>query len=115
MDCANILFTFILVPFGCADATCAIGHSTYRRIGCRVFAAILIEMSSVPHRQTENCRMLAFPMPWTTLSGALRAVIPGLLLSVKTLLFCFELGAVFGLSEDLIKSRLSASAAAAPA
>jgi len=115
MDCANILSAFIPVPFGCVDATCAIGHSTYRRIGCRVFAAILIEISSVPHRQTENCRMLAFSMPWTTLGGALRSVFPGLLLSVKTLLFCFELGAVFGLSEDLIKSRLSASAAAAPA
>lgn len=43
----------------------------------------------------------------------LQPVLPGLLLAVLTLLLGFLLGVVFGLNEDLIKSRLSASAAAA--
>ncbi len=38
-------------------------------------------------------------------------MLPGLLLSVLTLLLGFGLGVVFGLNEDLIKSRLSAAAA----
>jgi hypothetical protein len=37
-----------------------------------------------------------------------------MLLGVITLLFGFSLGVVFGLNEDVIKSRLTASAAAAP-
>ena len=41
----------------------------------------------------------------------LRPALPGLLLSVITLLFGFGLGIVFGLNEEMIKSRLSASAA----
>jgi hypothetical protein len=40
----------------------------------------------------------------------LRPVLPGLLLAVLTLLFGFGLGVVFGLNEDAIKSRLTASA-----
>jgi len=43
---------------------------------------------------------------------ALRPVLPGLLLAVCTLVFGFLLGVVFGLNEDVIKSRLAASAAA---
>ena len=42
----------------------------------------------------------------------LRPALPGLLLAVTTLLFGFGLGIVFGLNEDVIKSRLAASAAA---
>lgn len=45
----------------------------------------------------------------------LRPVLPGLFLGTLTLLFGFGLGVTFGLNEDMIKSRLSASAAAAPA
>lgn len=40
----------------------------------------------------------------------LRPVLPGLLLAVLTLLFGSGLGVVFGLNEDAIKSRLTASA-----
>lgn len=40
------------------------------------------------------------------------AALPGLTLAVLTLLFGFALGIVFGLDEDAIKSRFSASAAA---
>lgn len=43
-------------------------------------------------------------------ASALRPVLPGLMLAVLTLLVGFTLGVVFGLNEDLIKSRLSASA-----
>jgi len=39
-----------------------------------------------------------------------RAVLPGILLAICTLLFGFGLGVVFGLNEDAIKSRLAASA-----
>lgn len=46
---------------------------------------------------------------------SLQPALPGLLLAVLTLLFGFGMGVVFGLNEDLIKSRLSAAAAAAPA
>jgi hypothetical protein len=42
----------------------------------------------------------------------IRAALPGLALAVVTLLFGFGLGIVFGLNEDAIKSRFSASAAA---
>ncbi|MBA3893355.1 MAG: hypothetical protein H0X69_06615 [Gemmatimonadales bacterium] len=42
----------------------------------------------------------------------LRPALPGLLLSVATLLFGFGLGIVFGYNEDSIKSRPAASAAA---
>jgi hypothetical protein len=42
----------------------------------------------------------------------IRAAIPGLALAVLTLLFGFGLGIVFGLDEDAVKSRFSASAAA---
>jgi hypothetical protein len=45
----------------------------------------------------------------------LRPVLPGLFLAVLTLLFGFGLGVVFGLNEDIIKSRLSASANAVSA
>lgn len=45
---------------------------------------------------------------------SLGPVLPGLLLATMTLLFGFGLGVIFGLNEDAIKSRLSASAAAAP-
>lgn len=48
-------------------------------------------------------------------AASLRPVLPGLLLALLTLLFGFGLGIVFGLNEDAIKSRLSASAQAAPA
>jgi len=44
--------------------------------------------------------------------GALRPVLPGLLLGVCTLIFGFGLGALFGLNEALIKDRLASSAAA---
>ncbi len=47
-----------------------------------------------------------------TLTPSLRAALPGLLLAVSTLLFGYLLGAVFGLNEDLIKSRLADSAQA---
>lgn len=42
----------------------------------------------------------------------LRPALPGLTLAVLTLLFGFGLGGLFGLNEEAIKSRLSASAAA---
>ncbi len=42
----------------------------------------------------------------------LRPALPGLTLAVLTLLFGFGLGGLFGLNEDAIKSRLTASAAA---
>lgn len=42
----------------------------------------------------------------------LRPALPGLTLAVLTLLFGFSLGGIFGLNEDAIKSRLTASAAA---
>ena len=45
----------------------------------------------------------------------IRAALPGLILAVMTLLFGFGLGIVFGLNEDAIKSRFSASAAAVEA
>lgn len=54
----------------------------------------------------------ALSIPYADLS--LRPVLPGLLLATITLLFGFGLGVIFGLNEDAIKSRLSASAAAAP-
>jgi hypothetical protein len=43
---------------------------------------------------------------------AVRAVLPGLLLAVLTMLLGFALGVVFGLNEEAITSRLAASAAA---
>jgi hypothetical protein len=55
---------------------------------------------------------LTLPPP-TLVQGrlpVLRPALPGLLLSVITLLFGFGLGIVFGLNEEMIKSRLSASA-----
>ncbi len=45
--------------------------------------------------------------------ASLRPVLPGLVLAVLTLLFGFGLGVVFGLNEDAIKSRLTASAESA--
>ena len=45
----------------------------------------------------------------------IRAALPGLALAVFTLLFGFGLGIVFGLNEDAIKSRFTASAAAVQA
>jgi hypothetical protein len=48
----------------------------------------------------------------TAIEERLRPALPGLLLAVTTLLFGFGLGIVFGLNEELIKSRLAASAAA---
>jgi len=50
----------------------------------------------------------AVPARFSTRS--LRPVLPGLFLAVLTLLFGFGMGVVFGLNEDLIKSRLKASA-----
>jgi hypothetical protein len=47
----------------------------------------------------------------TPIEERLRPALPGLLLAVITLLFGFGLGIVFGLNEDLIKSRLAAAAA----
>jgi hypothetical protein len=55
------------------------------------------------------------PSPSQSRRQALRAALPGLLLAVITLLFGFGLGIVFGLNEELIKSRLSASAVAVQA
>jgi hypothetical protein len=55
----------------------------------------------------------AHTAPFSTL--AMRAVLPGLVLAVFTLLLGFGLGVVFGLNEEAITSRLAASAAAAPA
>ncbi len=55
----------------------------------------------------------AAPVPFA--EPSLRPVLPGLLLATLTLLFGLGLGVIFGLNEDAIKSRLSASAAAAPA
>ena len=46
---------------------------------------------------------------------ALRAALPGLLCAVATLLFGYGMGVVFGLNEDLIKSRLADAAAAVSA
>jgi hypothetical protein len=45
----------------------------------------------------------------------LRAALPGLLFAIMTLLFGYAMGVVFGLNEDLIKSRLAASAEAVSA
>ena len=45
---------------------------------------------------------------WST--RTIRPVLPGLFLAVLTLLFGFGLGVVFGLNEDMIKSRLNVSA-----
>jgi hypothetical protein len=45
----------------------------------------------------------------------LRAALPGLVLAVLAVLFGFTMGGVFGLNEDLIKDRLTASAAAVTA
>lgn len=42
----------------------------------------------------------------------LRPALPGLTVAVLTLLFGFSLGGLFGLNEEIIKSRLTASAAA---
>ena len=42
--------------------------------------------------------------------NALRDALPGLLCAIATLLFGYAMGVVFGLNEDLIKSRLAASA-----
>ena len=55
-------------------------------------------------------------MPGNTSNDAipasrLRPALPGLVLAVLTLLFGYGLGIVFGLNEDIIKSRLEASAA----
>ena len=44
-----------------------------------------------------------------------RAALPGLTIAVLAVLFGFLMGGVFGLNEDLIKGRLSASAAAVTA
>jgi hypothetical protein len=44
-----------------------------------------------------------------------RAALPGLTIAVVAVLFGFLMGGVFGLNEDLIKGRLSASAAAVTA
>ncbi len=43
-------------------------------------------------------------------NDVLRAALPGLLFAIATLLFGYAMGVVFGLNEDLIKSRLAASA-----
>ena len=48
----------------------------------------------------------------TSREERLRPALPGLLLAVTTLLFGFGLGIVFGLNEDVVKSRLAASATA---
>jgi len=45
----------------------------------------------------------------------LRPALPGLFLAILALLFGFGLGIIFGLNEDAIKGRLSASAAAVQA
>ena len=45
----------------------------------------------------------------------LRAALPGLAIAVLTVLFGFVMGGLFGLNEDLIKDRLTASAAAVTA
>jgi hypothetical protein len=54
------------------------------------------------------------PLP-TRESDVLRAALPGLLFAIATLLFGYAMGVVFGLNEDLIKSRLAASADAVSA
>jgi hypothetical protein len=56
---------------------------------------------------------LSFPDGGEDPLHRLRPALPGLLFAVITLLFGFGLGIVFGLNEDVIKSRLAASAAAA--
>lgn len=48
-------------------------------------------------------------------SDVLRAALPGLLFALVTLLFGYAMGVVFGLNEDLIKSRLADSADAVSA
>jgi hypothetical protein len=53
---------------------------------------------------------LALPGLSPALPG-LRPALPGLLLALLTVLFGYGLGIVFGLNEEIIKSRLSASAA----
>lgn len=54
----------------------------------------------------------SFLPPASRENDALRAALPGLLLAIATLLFGYAMGVVFGLNEDLIKSRLAASAEA---
>ena len=56
---------------------------------------------------------LTYPLRSPVVS--IRPILPGLILAVLTLLLGFGLGVVFGLNEDAIKDRLTASAASAPA
>lgn len=54
------------------------------------------------------------PLTWMERLGEpLRAALPGLTFAVFAVLFGFLMGGIFGLNEDVIKDRLSASAAAA--
>jgi hypothetical protein len=59
--------------------------------------------------------MAAPENPLRRYDEALRAALPGLLCAVGTLLFGYGMGVVFGLNEDLIKSRLSDAAVAVSA
>ncbi len=59
--------------------------------------------------------MVAPAIPARLPSDVLRAALPGLLFAVATLLFGYAMGVVFGLNEELIKSRLAASAEAVSA
>lgn len=59
--------------------------------------------------------MAAPENPVRRYDDALRAALPGLLCAVATLLFGYGMGVVFGLNEELIKSRLSDAAAAVSA
>lgn len=56
--------------------------------------------------------MLSLRASHTLSSVSIRPALVGLLLGVVTLLFGFLAGVVFGLNEDMIRDRLSASAAA---
>jgi len=71
-------------------------------------------LSIAPHRHIFSMRTT---LPGSTHIGdeAMRAVLPGLLLAVCTLLLGFGQGVIFGLNEEAITSRLAASAASAPA
>ena len=67
--------------------------------------------AATPLKQAVS-RIVLLPRREDTL---LRAALPGLAIAVLTVLFGFVMGGLFGLNEDLIKDRLTASAAAVTA
>ena len=65
--------------------------------------------------QGKDVMTTPFVPPTPRSNDILRAALPGLLFAIVTLLFGYTMGVVFGLNEDLIKSRLAASADAVTA